>query len=96
MTQNHTASDFNPSHQQVSHSVRAAADRVDHAVGTIDRAAASVQSNVSDGIQPDMRELRQLMADLRDTVSIAFRRIFWAVIAGIALNIVVLVVLLTR
>lgn len=73
-----------------------AADRVSQAAGTLDRAAASVESNVTSGIQPDVRELRLLTADLRDTVAVAFRRIFWAVIIGIALNIVVLLAVFTR
>lgn len=96
MTQNDTPPPSNATPHDASDAARDTADRVDRAVGSMDRAAASVQSNVASGIQPDLRELRLLMGDLRDTVAISFRRIFWAVIACIALNIAVLLVLLAR
>jgi hypothetical protein len=77
-------------------SVGDTADSVGRALGSVETAAAAVQSNVASGIQPDIRDIRGLVADLRDTVSIAFRRIFYLVIACIAVNVVTLVVVLTR
>ena len=96
MTQDNTTPPSNDPRREVSDNGGDAADRFSRAAGTMDRAAASVHSNLTSGIQPDMRELRLLMADLRDTVAIAFRRIFWAVIACIVLNVVVLVAILAR
>jgi hypothetical protein len=72
------------------------ADRVDTVTNKLEATAQAVQSNVQSGIQPDIRELRNLMADLRETVSISFRRIFWAIIILGALNLIGLMVLLAR
>jgi hypothetical protein len=72
------------------------AERVERAATTVETAASAVQSNVTMGIQPDIRDIRGLVVDVRDTVTIAFRRIFWAVIACLALNAVTLIVILSR
>jgi hypothetical protein len=89
-------SDPSDQERKSTESMSDAAERFGQAAGSVETAAAAVHSNVTSGIQPDVRDLRNLMADLRDTVSIAFRRIFWAVMACVALNAVVLIVVLTR
>jgi hypothetical protein len=61
------------------------ADRVHHAL-------AKIETDVVSGIQPEVRELRMLMADVRHLTSLAFKRIFRMVLAILGVNVLTLIV----
>ena len=55
----------------------------------------NVESDIISGIQPDVRELRMLVADVRHLTALAFKRIFHVMLAVLAVNALTLIAVLS-
>ncbi len=69
---------------------------VEEAAEVVGEAASKVESNVLEGIQPDITELRMHFSELSEAANIRQKRLTWAVWGLAATNLVVLAVLLLR
>lgn len=69
---------------------------VEEAAEVVGEAASKVESNVLEGIQPDITELRMYFSELSEAANIRLKRLTWAVWGLAATNIVVLAILLIR
>ena len=76
--------------------IETSASAVEEAAEVMQEAANRVESNVTEGIQPDINELRIYMSELNDAANIRQKRLLWAVWMLIALNILILVLIIMR
>lgn len=68
---------------------------VEFATDSVKKSAQAVESNVAEGIQPDLRDLRLYVADLNEKNNIRMRRMTFALWTLAALNVVALAVALS-
>ena len=71
--------------------IAASAAAVDSAVEVVQEAASAVERNVTEGIQPDINELRLYVAELNQAANIRQKRLLWSVWVLIGLNLLTLV-----
>jgi hypothetical protein len=69
---------------------------VEEAVDVVEKAANKVETNVVEGIQPDITEVRLYMSELSEAVTIRQKRMTIAFWALAAVNLIVLAVVLLR
>lgn len=81
--------------------LRKSAERIDETAKSVEQAATTVQeavtrvdTSVSEGIQPDIRELRMFFTELNEKSDIRLRRLFRALLILIGLNVVTLLAVL--
>jgi len=72
------------------------ASSIEDAADSVQEAAARVESKVVHGVGPDINELRIYMSKLNETADIRQKRLLWAVWGLIAINVLTLIVVLTR
>ena len=70
------------------------ATTMEDAVDVVQEAAIRVESNVTEGIQPDINEIRLYMSQVNDAANIRQKRLLWALYALIVLNLVTLLAVL--
>ncbi len=58
----------------------------------VEQVVGSVESDIISGIQPEVREVRMLIADIRHLTALAFKRIFRIQLALLAINVLTLIV----
>ena len=76
--------------------VEEAADVVEQAADVVQQAAQKVETNVTEGIQPDINELRIYMGELNEAANIRQKRLLWAGFVLIAINLLTLLVVLIK
>ena len=64
---------------------------VEDASDTVQQMANAIETNVSEGIQPDIRELRMWMSDIDEKANVRLKRILWVLCIILILNIFILV-----
>ncbi len=69
---------------------------VEEAVDVVEKAANKVETNVVEGIQPDITEVRLYMSELSEAVTIRQKRMTLAFWVLAALNLIVLATVLIR
>jgi hypothetical protein len=69
---------------------------VEEAADVVERAATRVESNVVEGIQPDITEMRMYISELSESADIRQKRLTWAVWALALINLITLLVVLLR
>ena len=89
--------------EETADRISSAAENLDASVQTVEEATESVhkavkrvESNVAEGIQPDVRELRIWMSELDEKADIRLQRITWVMIVLIVLNIVSILLSILR
>ncbi len=76
--------------------IQNSANTVGEAAEAVEEAATRVESNVVDGIQPDISEIRMYISELSEAANIRQKRLTWAVWALAAINLVTVGVVLWR
>lgn len=80
--------------EEAAHSLKQSVETAENARETVQKMASVVESNVSEGIQPDIRELRIWMSDIDKKADIRLKRIYYALWILISLNAIILIKLL--
>jgi hypothetical protein len=73
-------------------------ERAEPATRTADivqNVVSTVEPDIISGLQPDVREIRMLMADVRHLTSLAFKRIFRIMLALLVVNALTLIVVVS-
>ncbi len=81
-----------PTAERIEESVAA----VEEAAEVVGEAATKVESNVLEGIRPDIAELRMYFSELSEAADIRQKRITWALWALAIANLAVLLIVLVR
>lgn len=63
---------------------------LEDATDVVQEAASRVETNVAEGIQPDMRELRIYMSELSESINVRLKRMLWAFWAILGMNLLLL------
>ena len=71
--------------------ITASAAAMDDAVEVVQEAASAVERNVTEGIQPDINELRLYVSELNEAANIRQKRLLWSVWVLIGLNLLTLI-----
>ncbi len=69
---------------------------VEEAAEVVGEAASRFESNVVEGIRPDITELRMYFSELSEAANLRQKRLTWAVAALAAVNLAVLALVLFR
>ncbi len=76
--------------------IKRSAIAVEEAADVVERAATRVESNVVEGIQPDITEMRMYISELSESADVRQKRLTWAVWALALINLTTLLVVLLR
>lgn len=69
---------------------------VEEAADIVERAAQRVETNVVDGIQPDINEMRIYISELSEAADIRQKRLTWAIWALAIVNLLAIGMILIR
>ncbi len=69
---------------------------VEEAADVVERAAQRVETNVVDGIQPDINEMRIYISELSESADIRQKRLTWAIWALAIVNLLTIGLILLR
>ena len=72
---------------QTADAITETARNVEGAVKSVEAAAARVESNVREGVQPDMRHIRLAMSEIDEKTNVRLKRIYWALLVLLVVNI---------
>ena len=67
---------------------------VKEAADVVERAALRVESNVVEGIQPDINEMRIYISELSEAADVRQKRLTWAIWALAVINLITIAVML--
>ncbi len=77
--------------EEAAHSLKQSAETAENARETVQKMATVVESNVSEGIQPDIRELRLWMSEIDEKADIRLKRMTYSLWILIALNAIIII-----
>ncbi len=77
--------------EEAASNLHRSAKSVEDASDTVQKMANTVDTNVAEGIQPDIRELRIWMSDIDQKADIRLKRILWTLWIIAILNTAILV-----
>lgn len=77
--------------EEAANNLHRSAKSVEDASDTVQKMANTVDTNVAEGIQPDIRELRIWMSDIDQKADIRLKRILWTLWIIAILNTAILV-----
>lgn len=86
---------MNDKTQKTTDQLASTAASFEEAADVVQEAAAKVETNISQGIQPDINELRIYMKELNEVADVRQKRMLWAMWALIAINLITLIVVLS-
>ncbi len=82
--------------EMMSKMMEDSADTVTEAMDQMQDVATRLETNVADGIQPDVREMRQWLTALDEKADLRLKRMTWALWGLAALNAVVVLLLAVK
>ena len=77
-------------------SIKNSAEAVQEAVESVQEAAERVDGQVAGTVEPGIREIRHFIADLNAKTDERLKRVFWGVGVVIVLQVLALILILTR